>query len=162
MVLASITTWQMAIGMSSLHFINSWSDLCRGTQISLMPFIDHSLLRACDPPTPSFQHVEYQPPPAMSSTPHPLAPKSVPPSPAVGIFKLNLADLTRLCSQLPAGECALRFSTHVTLAAHVWRCVSLADSLPHEQPTKLFCATDGRHRFQMVTSAMYLHCHTNC
>uniref|UniRef100_K3YCM5 Uncharacterized protein n=1 Tax=Setaria italica TaxID=4555 RepID=K3YCM5_SETIT len=110
------TYHNVADGMSSLHFIDSWSDLCRGTQISLMPFIDHTLLRACDPPTPSFQHVEYQPPPAMlSSTPHPLAPKSVPPSPAVGIFKLTLADLTRLRSQLTAGECAPRFSTYPPL-----------------------------------------------
>ena len=79
----------VADGMSSLHFINSWSDLCRGTQISVMPFIDHTLLRSCDPPTPSFQPVEYQPPPMLSSTPQTLASKSVPLSTAVGIFKLT-------------------------------------------------------------------------
>ncbi|CAL5068716.1 unnamed protein product [Urochloa decumbens] len=138
----------VADGMSSLHFINSWSDLCRGTQISVMPFIDHTLLRACDPPIPSFQHVEYQPAPAMlSSMPQAFASKSVPPA-AVGIFKLTLADLTRLRSQLPAGECAPRFSTYVILAAHVWRCVSLAYGLPPKQSTKLYCATDGRQRLQ--------------
>ncbi|CAL5031194.1 unnamed protein product [Urochloa decumbens] len=138
----------VADGMSSLHFINSWSDLCHGTQISVMPFIDHTLLRACDPPIPSFQHVEYQPAPAMlSSMPQAFASKSVPPA-AVGIFKLTLTDLTRLRSQLPAGECAPRFSTYVILAAHAWRCVSLAYGLPPKQSTKLYCATDGRQRLQ--------------
>jgi shikimate O-hydroxycinnamoyltransferase len=87
-------------------------------------------------------------PPMLSSTPQALVSKSVPLSTAVGIFKLTLADLTRLRSQLPSGEGAPRLSTYVILAAHVWRCVSLAYSLPPEQPTKLFCATDGRQRLQ--------------
>jgi len=139
----------VADGMSGLHFINSWSDLCRGAQISVMPFIDRTLLRARDPPTPSFQHIEYQPAPAMlSSTPQSLTSKSKPPATAVDIFKLTRSDLGRLRSQLPTGEGAPRFNTYAVLAAHVWKCVSLARSLPPEQPTKLYCATDGRQRLQ--------------
>ncbi|KAG0526499.1 hypothetical protein BDA96_06G151300 [Sorghum bicolor] len=139
----------VADGMSGLHFINSWSDLCRGAQISVMPFIDRTLIRARDPPTPSFHHIEYQPAPAMlSSTPQFLASKSKPPATAVDIFKLTRSDLGRLRSQLAAGEGAPRFSTYAVLAAHVWKCVSLARSLPPEQPTKLYCATDGRQRLQ--------------
>ncbi|RLM64433.1 uncharacterized protein C2845_PM16G11760 [Panicum miliaceum] len=87
-------------------------------------------------------------PPMLSSTPQALVSKSVPLSTAVGIFKLTLADLTRLRSQLPSGEGAPRLSTYIILAAHVWRCVSLAYGLPPEQPTKLFCATDGCQRLQ--------------
>jgi len=143
----------VADGMSSLHFINSWSDLCRGTQNSVMPFIDHTLLRSCDPPTPSFQHVEYQPTPMLSSTPQALASKSVPLSTAEGIFKLTLADLTRLRSQLSAGEGASRFSTYVILAAHVWRCVSLAYSPPNYF-VQLMGAIGCNLHFQMVTLAM--------
>ncbi|BAF15139.1 hydroxycinnamoyltransferase 1 [Oryza sativa Japonica Group] len=140
----------VADGMSGLHFINSWSDLCRGTQIAIMPFIDRTLLRARDPPTPSYPHVEYQPAPAMlSSVPQSVtANKTTPPPTAVDIFKLTRSDLGRLRSQLPSGEGAPRFSTYAVLAAHVWRCVSLARGLPSEQPTKLYCATDGRQRLQ--------------
>ncbi|XP_044967055.1 hydroxycinnamoyltransferase 1 [Hordeum vulgare subsp. vulgare] len=139
----------VADGMSGLHFINSWSDLCRGVKIAVMPFIDRTLVRARDPPTPSYPHVEYQPAPAMlSSVPQALGGKPVPPPTAVDIFKLTRSELGRLRSQLPTGEGAPRFSTYAVLAAHVWRCVSLARNLAPEQPTKLYCATDGRQRLQ--------------
>uniref|UniRef100_A0A0D9VI77 Uncharacterized protein n=1 Tax=Leersia perrieri TaxID=77586 RepID=A0A0D9VI77_9ORYZ len=144
----------VADGFSGLHFINAWSDLCRGVPIAVMPFIDRTLVRARDPPAPSHPHVEYQPAPAMlaSSEPQPQAtltaaakPAASPPPTAVDIFKLSRADLGRLRSKLPAEP---RFSTYAVLAAHVWRCASLARGLPAEQPTKLYCATDGRQRLQ--------------
>ncbi|KAM0883419.1 hypothetical protein ACQ4PT_031648 [Festuca glaucescens] len=139
----------VADGMSGLHFINSWSDLCRGAQIAVMPFIDRTLVRARDPPTPSYPHVEYQPAPAMlSSAPQALSGKPTLAPTAVDIFKLTRSELGRLRSQLPTGEVAPRFSTYAVLAAHVWRCASLARGLPAEQPTKLYCATDGRQRLQ--------------
>ncbi|XP_047064017.1 hydroxycinnamoyl-CoA:5-hydroxyanthranilate N-hydroxycinnamoyltransferase HHT4 [Lolium rigidum] len=139
----------VADGMSGLHFINSWSDLCRGAQIAVMPFIDRTLVRARDPPTPSYPHVEYQPAPAMlSSAPQALSGKPTLAPTAVDIFKLTRSELGRLRSQLPTGEGAPRFSTYAVLAAHVWRCASLARGLPAEQPTKLYCATDGRQRLQ--------------
>ena len=139
----------VADGMSGLHFINSWSDLCRGAKIAVMPFIDRTLVRARDPPTPSYPHIEYQPAPAMlSSVPQALGGKPTPPPTAVDIFKLTRSELGRLRSQLPTSEGAPRFSTYAVLAAHVWRCVSLARNLSPEQPTKLYCATDGRQRLQ--------------
>ncbi|VAH33810.1 unnamed protein product [Triticum turgidum subsp. durum] len=139
----------VADGMSGLHFINSWSDLCRGAKIAVMPFIDRTLVRARDPPTPSYPHIEYQPAPAMlSSVPQALSGKPTPPPTAVDIFKLTRSELGCLRSQLPTGEGAPRFSTYAVLAAHVWRCVSIARNLAPEQPTKLYCATDGRQRLQ--------------
>jgi shikimate O-hydroxycinnamoyltransferase len=139
-------------GMSNAHFINTWSELCRGIhQISSIPLIDHTLLRARDPPTPQFQHVEYHPAPAMLPTTA-LSSESVPPPPAtvvVDIFKLTHADLDRLRSQLPAGDDATRrLSTFVVVAAHVWRCACLARDLPPDQPTMMLSATSGRRRLQ--------------
>ncbi|KAK4483377.1 hypothetical protein RD792_010563 [Penstemon davidsonii] len=53
-------------GLSALHFINTWADIARGLDITVMPVIDRSLLRARDPPQPQFEHIEYhQPAPAM-------------------------------------------------------------------------------------------------
>lgn len=50
-------------GTSGIHFINTWSDITRGLDLKTPPFINRTLLRAHNPPTPTFQHIEYQPPP---------------------------------------------------------------------------------------------------
>ncbi|KAL6854309.1 hypothetical protein ACP4OV_019212 [Aristida adscensionis] len=144
-------------GMSTAHFMNSWAGLCRGEQISVMPFFDHTLLRARHPPAPSFRHVEYQPAPAMMSATadklhrRDLPPETTPSAPTVvDIFKLTRSDLARLRSQLPSGEGAprRRLSSFAVVAAHVWRCVSLARGLPRVQPTMLLSAVDGRRRLR--------------
>ncbi|KAF8765317.1 hypothetical protein HU200_008690 [Digitaria exilis] len=147
-----------ADGISGVHFINSWSDLCRGTQIPVMPILDRTLLVCRDPPTPSFKHVEYEPSPAML----PLEAQDLtsnnlePSAPPAGIFKLTPLDLSRLRSQLPKGGGAPHFSTYAILAAHVWRCTSLARGLAPEQTTKWYCATDGRQRLQPPLPDGYL------
>ncbi|XBJ13404.1 hypothetical protein VPH35_005583 [Triticum aestivum] len=141
------TQHHVADGMSGLHFINSWSDLCRGAKIAVMPFIDRTLIRARDPPTPCHPHVEYHPSPALlPSITQDLSYKATSSGTTVDIFKLTSSDIGRLRSQLPKGDDISRFSTYTMLSAHVWRCVSRARGLPSEQPTKLYCAIDGRKR----------------
>ncbi|OAY69730.1 Shikimate O-hydroxycinnamoyltransferase [Ananas comosus] len=117
-----------ADGFSALRVINSWADLTRGAPITFRPYIDRTLLRARDPPTPKFPHIEYQPPPSMPQAvvPSPAEPPKTPPA-AVDIFKLPRYTL---------------------LAAHVWRCACLARGLPADQLTKMYIATDGRQRLQ--------------
>lgn len=134
-----------ADGFSGLHFINSWSDVARGASIAVQPFIDRTLLRARDPPSPHFPHIEYQPPPAMASTSPSTEPatKTLPPT-AVNIFRLTRTQLGALREKLP--PTAPRLSTYSLLAAHVWRCVCLARGLPPDQMTKMYIATDGRAR----------------
>ncbi|RLM70153.1 shikimate O-hydroxycinnamoyltransferase-like [Panicum miliaceum] len=137
------TQHHVSDGLSASHFISSWSAVCRGARIASMPFVDRTLLRARDPPTPQFEHLEYHPaaPALVSSTPPSAAT-------AVAIFKLTRADLGRLQSQLhgPAGGgeggAARRLSTFAVVAAHVWRCACLARGLRPEQPTTLFTAPD--------------------
>ncbi|RLM59034.1 shikimate O-hydroxycinnamoyltransferase-like [Panicum miliaceum] len=145
------TQHHVSDGLSAAHFINSWSALCRGTRIASMPFVDRTLLRARDPPTPQFEHIEYHP-----AAPAALSSESTPPSAtAVAIFKLNRADLGRLQSQLrPAGEGLL--STFAVVAAHVWRCACLARGLRREQPTTMFTAVSGRRRLQPPLPDSYL------
>ncbi|TVU41665.1 hypothetical protein EJB05_15204, partial [Eragrostis curvula] len=145
------THHHVADGMSTSHFINSWSQLCRGTLISSMPSVDRTLLRARGPRTPSFQHVEYLPAPAMLPSTAQLL-SSNDSTPSVEIFKLTRSDLARLRSlQLPSSryEAARpRLSTFAVVAANVWRCVSLARGVPPEQPTMLLAAVDGRTRLR--------------
>ncbi|KAG6520821.1 hydroxycinnamoyltransferase-like [Zingiber officinale] len=129
-------------GVSGLHLINSWSDVARGLGISVQPVIDRTLLRARDPPNPSFPHIEYQPPPSMKNT---TAAQIPVPAAAVRIFKLTREQLNLLKAKSPPGG---SYSTYVLLAAHVWRCACIARDLPPDQMTKMYIATDGRQRVQ--------------
>lgn len=135
----------VADGSSGLHFINSWSDVARGLDIAIPPFIDRTLLKARDPPTPFHHHIEYQPAPPMKD-PKPDTVASPPLKPAdsitaVNIFKINRQQLNVLKSKVKPG-----YSSYAILAGHVWRCASAARGLAPDQPTKLYCATDGRAR----------------
>ncbi|CAI9780029.1 unnamed protein product [Fraxinus pennsylvanica] len=136
----------VADGFSGLHFINTWSDMARGLDITVSPFIDRTLLRARDPPQPQFKHIEYQPPPAMK-TPSQNNPKSDPDT-VVSIFKLTRAQLNVLKSKSKDEENTISYSSYAMLAGHVWRCTCNARGLPEDQETKLYIATDGRSRLQ--------------
>ncbi|KAJ0982360.1 hypothetical protein J5N97_010615 [Dioscorea zingiberensis] len=145
----------LADGVAGLHFVNSWSDVVRGLGISVLPFIDRSPLRARNPPSPSFPHVEYHPPPPQLSTPPVPSPPSLKEpkflsaaannAAAVNIFKLTREHLNLLKSKTPTDTRASSFSL---LAAHVWRCTCIARELPGDQPTKLYIAVDGRSRLR--------------
>nr|5KJV_A Chain A, Hydroxycinnamoyl transferase [Coleus scutellarioides]5KJV_B Chain B, Hydroxycinnamoyl transferase [Coleus scutellarioides]5KJW_A Chain A, Hydroxycinnamoyl transferase [Coleus scutellarioides]5KJW_B Chain B, Hydroxycinnamoyl transferase [Coleus scutellarioides]CBI83579.1 hydroxycinnamoyl transferase [Coleus scutellarioides] len=129
-----------ADGFSGLHFINTWSDMARGLDITLPPFIDRTLLSARDPPQPQFKHVEYQPPPAMKTY--------EPAETVVSIFKLTKDQLTTLKAKSKEDGNTTTYSSYEMLSGHVWRCTCLARGLPEEQETKLYIATDGRSRLQ--------------
>ncbi|GAV71453.1 Transferase domain-containing protein [Cephalotus follicularis] len=132
-----------ADGFSGLHFVNTWSDIARGVDITLPPFIDRTLLRAQDPPQPVFKHIEYQPPPAMKT---PLQSDSG--STAVSIFKLTQEQLSTLKAKAKENGNTVNYSSYAMLSGHVWRSSCRARGLPDDQETKLYIATDGRSRLQ--------------
>ena len=135
-----------ADGFSGLHFINTWSDMARGLDLTIPPFIDRTLLRARDPPQPAFDHVEYQPAPSMKI---PLDPsKSSPDSTTVSIFKLSRDQLVSLKAKAKEDGNTVSYSSYEMLAGHVWRSVGKARGLPDDQETKLYIATDGRSRLR--------------
>ena len=141
----------VADGASGLHFINAWSDVARGLDISLPPFIDRTLLRARDPPHPVFDHIEYKPPPATKKT-TPLQPSkplgSDSTAVAVSTFKLTRDQLSTLKGKSREDGNTISYSSYEMLAGHVWRSVCKARALPDDQETKLYIATDGRARLQ--------------
>ncbi|KAH6555923.1 hypothetical protein KP509_1Z217400 [Ceratopteris richardii] len=55
----------VADGLAALRFLNYWSDVARGVETEVKPFFERTLLKARDPPTPKFRHVEYQAPPLL-------------------------------------------------------------------------------------------------
>ncbi|TXG69469.1 hypothetical protein EZV62_004404 [Acer yangbiense] len=132
-----------ADGFSGLHFVNSWSDMARGLDLTLPPFIDRTLLKARDPPKPVFHHIEYQPAPAMKT---PLQSNSD--TAAVSIFKLTRDQLNALKAKSKEDGNTINYSSYEMLAGHVWRSTCKARGLPDDQDTKLYIATDGRARLQ--------------
>ncbi|KAL1814505.1 hypothetical protein ACET3Z_017079 [Daucus carota] len=132
-----------ADGASGLHFINTWSDMARGLDLTLAPFIDRTLLRARDPPQPAFPHIEYQAPPSMKLNPDP---KESTPETSVSIFKLTRAQLNALKAKAKEDGNTVAYSSYEMLAGHVWRSVCKARGLSDDQESKLYIATDGRFR----------------
>lgn len=132
----------VADGASGLHFINTWSDMARGLDITIPPFIDRTLLRARDPPQPAFHHIEYQPPPQLK-TPLPNAQNT-----NVCIFRITRDQLNTLKNKSKEDGNTISYSSYVMLAGHVWRCACKARSLPADQDSKMYIATDGRSRLR--------------
>ncbi|KAJ4953759.1 hypothetical protein NE237_030591 [Protea cynaroides] len=136
----------VADGMSGLHFINTWSDMARGLDLTRPPFIDRSLLRSRDPPIPTFQHIEYLPPPSMKTPVQTMNSQSSPDTTSVAIFKITRDQLNILKAKSKADGNTGNYSSYEMLAGHVWRCVCKARGLPDDQETKMYIATDGRSR----------------
>ncbi|XP_073119494.1 shikimate O-hydroxycinnamoyltransferase-like [Henckelia pumila] len=136
-----------ADGVSSLHFINSWSDMVRGLDIAISPLFDRTLLRARNPPQPKFKHIEYQPPPSMKLTSQLPTDKS--PDVAVSVFKLTRDQLDALKSKSKEeGNTVTYYSSYEMLAGHIWRSACKARGLPRDQETRLHIVVDGRSRLR--------------
>ncbi|XP_076943590.1 shikimate O-hydroxycinnamoyltransferase-like [Bidens hawaiensis] len=137
-------------GLSSLHFINTWSDMARGLSVAIPPFIDRTLLRAREPPTPTHGHVEYHPPPTMVTKNVGSLSKS-----STAMLKLTLDQLNTLKAKAK-NDGGPNHSTYAVLAAHIWRCACKARGLSDDQLTKLYVATDGRSRLSPQLPPSYL------
>lgn len=134
----------VADGFSGLHFINAWSDMARGLDLSLPPFIDRTLLCARDPPQPAFQHIEYQPPPTMKTQVQPADPENT----SVSMFKLTRDQVSALKAKSKEDGNTTSYSSYEMLSGHVWRSVCKARGLADDQESKLYIATDGRSRLR--------------
>ncbi|XWS72648.1 hypothetical protein CRYUN_Cryun02cG0058300 [Craigia yunnanensis] len=140
-------------GAAGIHFINSWAEMARGLPLSTEPFIDRSLLRARVPPTPTFHHVEYDPPLSMNTVP---TTEESDPQTTVSIFKINRDQLNTLKAKANKNENSGNYSTYNSLAAHIWRCANKARCLPDDQATKLYIPIDGRSRLRPPLPPSYL------
>nr|KJB71596.1 hypothetical protein B456_011G132100 [Gossypium raimondii] len=133
-------------GAAALHFINSWADTSRGLTPAIAPFIDRTLLRARDPPTPKLHHVEYDPSPALMSASKSQSDDHKPS--IVSTLELTADQLNTLKAKAKVANAngGVKYSSFNILAAHIWRCVSKARGLPADQDTKLYFPVDGRYR----------------
>ncbi|XP_071703347.1 shikimate O-hydroxycinnamoyltransferase-like [Rutidosis leptorrhynchoides] len=137
----------VADGVAELHFIKSWSDMVRGVDLTLQPFIDRTVLRARDPPQPIFEHTEYRPcpyPPTKSSS---LKDESDE-TPIASIFKLTRDQLNVIKAKSKEGGNTNIYGSFEMLAAHIWRSVCKARGLLDDQVTTLVIPVDGRTRLE--------------
>ncbi|RWR91257.1 shikimate O-hydroxycinnamoyltransferase-like protein [Cinnamomum micranthum f. kanehirae] len=137
----------MADGASALHFINYWSDIARGHHlITIPPFIDRTLVRARDPPSPKYPHIEYQILSPMKAQVHSQETQSCA---SIAIFKITRDHLNTLKSKSKVGPNNDRtYTSFEMLAGHLWRCACKARGLPDDQPTKMYIAIDSRTRLR--------------
>ncbi|KAL5576155.1 hypothetical protein UlMin_017854 [Ulmus minor] len=131
-------------GASGLHFVNSWSDMARGFNLTIPPFLDRTLLLPRDPPCPTFDHIEYQPPPTMKYR----KPQTTSDNIAVAMFKITKEQLNTLKAKSKEDGNSTYYSSYEILAAHIWKCKCKARGLPDDQETQLYIATDGRSRLE--------------
>ncbi|PWA92180.1 shikimate O-hydroxycinnamoyltransferase [Artemisia annua] len=140
----------VADGASMLHCLNTWSNMARGLGITLPPIIDRTILRARDPPQPTFKHVEYEPFPRKSSLESSLDEN------INSIFKVTREQLNMLKAKSKEGGNTINFSTFEILSGHVWKCVCKARGLSGDQETRLFIPIDGRTRLEPRLAPGYL------
>ncbi|QCE09730.1 shikimate O-hydroxycinnamoyltransferase [Vigna unguiculata] len=141
----------VADGASSLHFINAWSDVARGIDISVPPFIDRTLLRAREPPQPAFPHHEYQ-----LSRPRINTTTTTNTDVVASILKVSGEQVNILKGKYKEDGNTMKYSSYEMLAAHIWKCVCKARGLSDEEETRLYIPIDGRSRLEPALPPGYL------
>ncbi|KAE8664280.1 Shikimate O-hydroxycinnamoyltransferase [Hibiscus syriacus] len=134
----------VADGPADGHFINSWADMARGMCPTIAPVLDRSFLRARDPPTPKFRHVEFEPSPTLKTVSDP----SIHRPSVVSVFKITAAQVKALKDQVDETSGNTKYSTNSILAAHIWRCAVKARDLALDQQIRLTIPIDSRNRLR--------------
>ncbi|KAF9626464.1 hypothetical protein IFM89_034398 [Coptis chinensis] len=141
-------------GISGMHFINSWARTARGLDVEIPPFLDRTVLIARKPPTPSFPHVEHQPPPSIESTNQKLECQTS--RKCTATFQVSRHQISLLKAQCDDESNPITFSSYEVLGGHIWRCASKARGLSYEQETTVCMVVDGRTRLNPPLPSGYL------
>ncbi|KAK9213522.1 hypothetical protein WN943_002910 [Citrus x changshan-huyou] len=128
-------------GTTAYHFMNSWAEMTRGIPISVPPIFDRTILDVGVPTSPSFHHIEHDPPPFMNS------PTQNPQAISTAILKLS-PDQMNILKEKSKGDhgSTVKYTRFEIVAAHIWRCACKARGLSVDQATKLDIPTSGRFK----------------
>lgn len=127
-------------GVSSLHFINTWSEIASGLTPAVPPSLDRRLLSPRNPPRPQFPHIEHQPPPTLKT------PISNSDDTTFSTFRLSADQIKALKQKCKTNDST--YTTYEVVAGHLWRCATIARGLPKDQETKLQLPVNVRRRLQ--------------
>ena len=138
---------RVADGLSTFHFINTWSDMARGLDCAIPPTMDRRILRARDPPRPLLDHnhhIEYPP-----RNQHEINTEAT----TVSIFRftreqINVLKAMSTTTKEEDDDDMNKYTSFEVFAGHVWRCACKARELANDQETTLFIPVNGRSRLQ--------------
>uniref|UniRef100_A0A2P2KYJ4 Shikimate O-hydroxycinnamoyltransferase-like n=1 Tax=Rhizophora mucronata TaxID=61149 RepID=A0A2P2KYJ4_RHIMU len=136
----------LADGSGALQFFNAWSNIARGLSVNVVPFMDRTILRPRDPPTPTFDHLEFGQAPVMNKTITPSQSHSGSQANSTTILKITIDQINRLKSMAHNKNDNNWYSTNEVLAAYIWRTACKARGLSDGQATLLSIPMDGRSR----------------
>ncbi|KAF5193028.1 Shikimate o-hydroxycinnamoyltransferase [Thalictrum thalictroides] len=107
------------------------------------------------PPTPSFPHIEHQPPPTVVKCANQKCEPQTSPT-AVATFKITRNQINSLKAKCKNEFDPIKFSSYEVLAGHIWRCASKARNLQNDQETSVSIIVDGRTRLNPPLPFEYL------
>jgi shikimate O-hydroxycinnamoyltransferase len=132
-------------GAAFSYFVTSWAEISRGQQISVPPTLDRSAMKARNPPTPQFEHIEYS---IINIDPASLYPAGGFPAMAAATFDFSSKDVKCLKTQAELStEDGISFTGFEILAGHLWRSIAKARGIDPSKDLKFGLAVDGRSRF---------------
>ncbi|KAL5701377.1 shikimate O-hydroxycinnamoyltransferase [Ranunculus cassubicifolius] len=145
-----------ADGASVLHFTKSWCEVVCGSDITIQPFTDRTLLRARDPPNPMFTHIEHHPPPTLKLSSETDELQNDLTKREIAMLRISREQINALKDKCRDHTNPIAFTTYEVLVSHIWRCACKARHLLADQETKLSIATDGRTRLCPALPSGYL------
>lgn len=133
----------MLDGIAAMEFVNSWGETARGLPLTVLPFLDRSILKASLQPKIKYLHQEFAEIEDKSST--------------SDMYNKDEMQYLLICFSPDKLE-KIKFTaledgvlekctTFEALAAFVWRARSQALRMQPDQLTKLLFAVDGRQKF---------------
>ena len=138
-------------GYACLQFLNTWSAVAGGTNVTEPPYLDRRILRASNIPNPKFRHIEFeQPSPDKNGkinddqdSPDKNG-KRNDGQDLTGIFKITRDQLDRLKAKATEDGNQVKYTTYEMLSGHIWRCLCKARNFNEDQERKMYVAIDSR------------------
>ncbi|WJX53878.1 histone H3.1 [Trifolium repens] len=131
-------------GISAMQFVNSWSDIARGLDLKILPFLDRTILKPRNPPQIDFPHHEFAEIEDLSNTNKLIHEEE---EMVYKSFYFNQNKLELLKKKATENGIVNKCSTFEVLSAFVWRARTKTLNVHPNQEMKLLFAVDGRSKF---------------
>ncbi|KAL4193894.1 hypothetical protein AMTRI_Chr06g179230 [Amborella trichopoda] len=138
-------------GISAKTFIQNLASLTASTTLAVQPYTNREPLRARSPPLVSFPHPELFEFPSLHSPANLdnglIGPPAVAEDHHFKVFRLTGEDIDSLKQKARQGGALESCTSFNVVAAHLWRCKTLATGRGNEQSTLLY-AVDIRRKLK--------------